>query len=135
MDAVERLEALHRALAAVRLVGDHTPDAAVEDAGGRAEVEGAVGGVGVGALAQFVEELELVAVEGAGDVDVLAAHAHDALAVQQLLGHDGRGRGRERDAAGPDAVQAVRLRVVVPDCPPDEVTDIVPDSSSVARDD
>ena len=68
----------------------HATDDAEEDFAGRAEVEGAVGRVGVRALAQFVKELQLVAVERARDVDVLAADGHNTLAGEELLGDDGR---------------------------------------------
>eukprot|EP00962_Isochrysis_galbana_P021459 scaffold6334_cov137-Isochrysis_galbana.AAC.4 len=46
--------------------------------------------VGVGALVHFVEVLELVAVKGAGDIDILAADHHHPLTAQDLLGNDRR---------------------------------------------
>lgn len=69
----------------------HAADDAPEDLRGRAVVEGTVAGVGVRALAQEGQILELVAVQGAADVDALAADRNDLLSRQELLG-DGRGQ-------------------------------------------
>merc|ERR1712194_690608 len=89
-NALEALEALHGALAAVCLVGNHPTDHAVENTCRRAEVVGAMGRVCVCPLAQFVKELQLVPVERTRYVDVLAPDAHNLLATEELLGNDAR---------------------------------------------
>lgn len=71
------------------LVGQHTADNTPEDLGRSTEMEGTVTGVGVSTLAQEGEVLELVAVQGAGDVDTLAADSNDLLSRQKLLGDGG----------------------------------------------
>mmetsp|Transcript_12942 Transcript_12942/g.32813 ORF Transcript_12942/g.32813 Transcript_12942/m.32813 type:complete len:200 (+) Transcript_12942:886-1485(+) len=100
-DALEDGEAAEGLSAAGGLVGDHAADGAPEDAGGGAEVDGALFGVGVHALAEEGEELALVAEEGAGDVDFFGAHDGDGLAVEELLGDDG-GKATEEVASAVD---------------------------------
>lgn len=88
-DTLENLKTVQRSLAAGGLVADHAADSLVEDAAGGAEVEGASGLVEAGGLAQVGVVFELVAEELARDVEVLATHNSDVLAVENFLGHDG----------------------------------------------
>ena len=71
------------------LMGDHTAEGTVEDAGGGAEMEGTVGGLDKGALLQVFMVADLVAEERARDVHLLAADDNDTLAVQDQLGDGG----------------------------------------------
>jgi hypothetical protein len=89
-DAVEGLEVGEGGLAAGGLVGDHAADGAPEDAGGGAEVDGAMGGLGVHPLAEEPEVLHLLPDEPAGDAHLLAPHHHHPLPVQELLRHQRR---------------------------------------------
>jgi hypothetical protein len=56
-DALVHLEAVHGLLAATQLVGEHATDRAPQDLAGAAEMERAMGGVGVHALAQKLGEV------------------------------------------------------------------------------
>ena len=64
-------------------------DGAPEDLGGGAEMDGAMGGFGVHALAEEAEVLHLLADEAAGEGDLLAPDDDDALPGEELLGDDG----------------------------------------------
>jgi len=84
-DTVENLEVVEGSAAAAALVGHHAADSAPEDAGGGAVVVGTTAGVGVHALVQEEVELELVAEEGARDVDLLATNNDHFTAVESSL--------------------------------------------------
>lgn len=86
-NTLEDLEALQSGSTTGSLVGHHTADGLVEDAGGSAEVEGTTaGGVETSHLAKVGVVLELRAEELAGDVKSLTSHDDDLLTVEQLLG-------------------------------------------------
>jgi len=87
-DTLEGLEALESLLAAGSLVWDHAANGAEKDLAWRAEVKGTTGWVGVASLAQKLQILELVTVEAARDVEVLAAHNDHTLTVQEGLGNN-----------------------------------------------
>ena len=53
-------------------------------------MEGTITRVRVGALPLVIAPFELVTVQRARDAEVLAPHTDNLLAVQKLLGHDGR---------------------------------------------
>ena len=61
-------------------------------------MESATAGLDVTSLPQEVEVLQLVTVEVAGDVDLLAPHDHDLLPVEDELGDDG---GQTPEHVGP----------------------------------
>jgi hypothetical protein len=52
-------------------------------------MEGSTTVVGLNTLAQKGHVLELVADEGARNLDLLAANDHDLLSLKKLLGHNG----------------------------------------------
>lgn len=74
-------------------------DGAPEDLGGGAEVDGAVGGLGVHALAEEAEVLHLLTDEAAREADLLAANHHHFLAVEEFFGQD-RGEPTQHVVAG-----------------------------------
>ena len=119
-NTLKELETLQSSSTASSLVGDHTANGPVENLGGCAVVEGA-GFFGVDNVA-FVEEVvvaqlrnqcksscemrpnsvnwyvtHLVTEEAARDVDLLAPHNDNLLAVQNLLG-DNRGQPAKKMA-------------------------------------
>jgi len=95
-DTLEDLESLESGGTASGLVGNHATDGLVEDPGRGAEVEGTTAGrVVTGHLAEVGVVLELRAEELSGNVEGLGADDHDLLAVQQLLGHNGRKTAKE----------------------------------------
>mmetsp|Transcript_23637 Transcript_23637/g.89768 ORF Transcript_23637/g.89768 Transcript_23637/m.89768 type:complete len:208 (+) Transcript_23637:421-1044(+) len=99
-DALESLQAGHGGSAPRSLVRDHATDGTPEHAGRGAEVHGAAAArVGVPLLVEELVELGLVAVQRAGDVHLLSAHADDLLAAQELLGDDGRQAAEQVPAA------------------------------------
>lgn len=52
-------------------------------------MEGSTAVVGLDTLAEERHVLELVADEGSGDLDLLAADHNDLLSLEELLGNDG----------------------------------------------
>merc|ERR1712127_939224 len=76
-------------LTTVGLVGEHTADDVLEHLGRRATVEGTARWLGQVTLFQVVDDLELVAVEVAGDDESLATDDNDLLALEQALGDGG----------------------------------------------
>ena len=94
-DSLEDLETRESSLSLGGLVGQHTADDAIEDLGGRAEMEGTVTGVGVGTLTQESKVLELVTVQRTRDVDSLATDGDNLLSRQELLG-DGGGQTTQK---------------------------------------
>ncbi|OAY70255.1 hypothetical protein ACMD2_06170 [Ananas comosus] len=88
--ALVGLEPGERGLPTLGLVGDHPAHGAPEDLGGGSEVDGAVRGLGVHALAEEAEVLHLLPHEPPREAQLLAPHHHHALPVQELLRHDRR---------------------------------------------
>merc|ERR1712013_579083 len=87
---LEELDALDRRGSSCGLVRQHTPDGAEENLGWGAEVEGSgLLWVHKVALVKEVVVAQLHAEERAADVDELASHNDDLLAVKGLLGDDG----------------------------------------------
>jgi len=100
--ALEDLQTLHGFRAALGLVRDHAADGAPEHLGWGAEMPGTTPGGIVASL--FAEEglvLQLRPEELAGDVELLAAHYNDLLAVEQLFGY-GAGKTTEEVALAVD---------------------------------
>mmetsp|Transcript_17575 Transcript_17575/g.34572 ORF Transcript_17575/g.34572 Transcript_17575/m.34572 type:complete len:227 (-) Transcript_17575:29-709(-) len=89
-DALEGLEAVEGGLATGSLVGEHATDHALELGSRGADGEGATLRVGVGLLGEFVLELDAVAPDVTGDLELLAADSNHALAAEELLGDDAR---------------------------------------------
>ena len=61
---------------------------APEDLGGCAEVDGAVGRLGVHAFAEEPQVLHFLPHQTTGDANLFASHDHHFLSVQQLLCHN-----------------------------------------------
>merc|ERR1719272_2677282 len=72
------------------LVRDHAANGAPEDLGWGPVMERALLWVRVHLLAAELGKLQLVAEEGARDVDILRADTDHLLAIEQLLGESGR---------------------------------------------
>lgn len=87
-DALEDLELSERGGTFGRFVGQHASHSPPEDLGGTSVVLDPSAGVMRGGFVEELVELDLVSEERAGLVQGLAAHDDDALAVEQLLGHD-----------------------------------------------
>jgi len=88
-DALEGGQVVHGLGALGGLVRDHAADGAPDHLGGSTLMEGTLLGVGLGADVLELLVLELVAVQGARDVDVFAAHQSDLVAIDELLGDNG----------------------------------------------
>jgi hypothetical protein len=85
-NTLEDLESLQSSSTTGGLVGDHSADGLVEDAGGGTEVEGTTtSGVVTSHLAKVGVVLQLRTEELAGDVEGFTSHNDDLLAVKQLL--------------------------------------------------
>ncbi|KAH3663715.1 hypothetical protein OGAPHI_005116 [Ogataea philodendri] len=78
-----------RSLTSGSLVGNHTSDSLVEDSGWSSEVERSSGGVESSSLSQVIVVLQLVSEEFTRDVESLASHNNDLLAVEKFLGDGG----------------------------------------------
>lgn len=105
-DTLEDLETLHGSSTTGSLVGEHATDDAEEDTAGSTEMEGTVGGVNNGALAEELVVLHyritsvripshkyplkstLGTEEGSRHVHLLGTDNDDTLAVEDLLGND-----------------------------------------------
>lgn len=98
-DTLEDLETLESFLTLDSSVGEHATDDAVEDATRGAVVDGTTSRVGAHGLVQVGLELQLVAREGARDVDTLAADSHNLLAAKQFLGNSGSQTTQQVSAA------------------------------------
>jgi len=88
-DTLIEFQAFEGSGAASSLMRHHAPDGTEEDLG-RSTVMERAGFFGVDDMA-FVKKVvvaELVAEEAAGDVDLLASHNDDLLAVEDLLGYN-----------------------------------------------
>jgi hypothetical protein len=72
-------------------------------------------GVVTGLLAQESRVLQLGAEELAGDVEGLASHNNDLLAVKELLG-DGAGEATEQVALAVDDLRALSARRSMEEC-------------------
>jgi len=92
-DTLVALQSVEGVLGTVGVVtvvlGHHTTDGAEEHVRRGTVVEGTLLGVGEGSLAEGVQNLQLVAVVGAGDGGSLASDEGDLLAVLKLLGDNG----------------------------------------------
>lgn len=98
-DTLEDLQAAESSHTLGSLVGEHTTDDSPEDLSGRTVVEGTVTGVGVRALAQEGQILDLVTVQGSADVDTLTTNGHNLLAGQEFLGNRGRQTAQQMSSA------------------------------------
>ena len=87
--------------AALGLVRDHAADGPPDDAGGRAEVDGALLRLRQHALAQEALVLGALADEAAGEHRLLGPDDDDVVADEELLGDDG-GEAAEHVPAGVD---------------------------------
>merc|ERR1740115_386384 len=85
-NALEGFEPVKCGGSARRLVGNHAADGAPEDLGRRPVVKWAMLWVRVHLLAPELGKLELVAEEGARDVNVFRAHADDLLSIEKFFG-------------------------------------------------
>jgi len=88
-DTLESGQVVHGLGALGGLVRDHTADGAGDHLRRGTLMEGTFLGVGGGPLVLEGLPLELVAVQGTRDVDVLAANQSDLLAIDELLGNNG----------------------------------------------
>ena len=87
-NTLEDLQATESGGALGGLVGQHSTDHLPEDAGGSFPVFEAAARVGVNAVVHGLLTSELVAEEGAGNVNSLRADHNDALATDELLGNN-----------------------------------------------
>jgi len=83
---LEHLETTESVSASLGLVGDHATHSAPENARRLPEVERTATRVGVRSLRQEQVKFELVAKEGARDVEVLSTNANNFASIEELLG-------------------------------------------------
>jgi len=88
-DALDGGQVVHGLSALGGLVRDHTADGAHDHLGWGTLMKGTFLGVGGGPDVLEGLPLELVAVQGTRDVDVLAANQSDLLAIDELLSNNG----------------------------------------------
>jgi len=80
-DALENLHAVKSLLSTAKLVWEHSTYCAPEDLAGGTEMVGSTAGLGVHALAQKFQVLQLVTVEAARDADALTTDDDHLLAL------------------------------------------------------
>lgn len=87
-NTLEDLQSLKSGLTTSSLVGDHTTDGLVQDAGRSTEVEGTVSLVVTSTLTKVSVVLQLGAEEFTRNVQSLSANNNDLLTVKNLLSND-----------------------------------------------
>jgi len=89
-NALENLQIVQRARSTLTLVRNHASNGAPEDATRSAKVERSTRRIHVAAFAQKSQIFQLIAIETARDVDILATNHNNSLTLQDRLGNHRR---------------------------------------------